>query len=640
MEIVKAKSQFVHKLVNMINSRPKKSSMSYWQETFDPLFNIDARKAQQIYDYARRGNFAQLQYLYNEIENCDPTFMTCVTRRCAAISELDWKVVQSDERLNRNADKVLVKEQIEFLESALARIDNMPEALEHMALSAFRGFSVLNIWRDTSDQPTHLECLDHWNICYDKINHIWKWNSTAVSYIDPSKDSANNGQLSILPPDDIIAIKRKREIDWPAMKIFLRNAIGERDWGRFLETYGLPPVIITMPEFSSKEDEDAYVSAAENIFVGRSGVVPYGSNVNFASEARGTDPFSEFIDHQMKLYVLLATGGTLTSLSESGSGTLAGNAQMEVWKGIVRGDIRTISNAINKQLCEGLIKGCKDFRGKPVLAQFELDSTPKMTADEIMDLAGKVSSAGFEMDPDELSKATGFTIRKPAQTDGGGMFNSSINDQSASFGAEDGSNTAEEPTEEKDDAHDAPEVALNAVEDVAGNEEYKQSPVKATAPSPVLARNTEAEDLAYSLQDDFKAVAERINEILTLPEAERSAAAVKLIQELDSMIPDDPMMAQVISEQMQSAFASQIEKQPKGDAPAANKVVPNSVTVNMSAEKAISYIEWMLGSQNRKDRDEALAELENYKDMIIARVGRKQYDNMVMRASNCKEGNE
>lgn len=63
--------------------------------------------------------------------------------------------------------------------------------------------------------------------------------------------------------------------------------------------------------------------------------------------------------------------------------------------------------------------------------------------------------------------------------------------------------------------------------------------------------------------------------------------------------------------------------------------VTNSVEVkNMSAETAISRIEWMLGSTNRQERDEAAAELEYYRDMIISRAGRAKYDEMMRRACN------
>lgn len=82
-------------------------------------------------------------------------------------------------------------------------------------------------------------------------------------------------------------------------------------------------------------------------------------------------------------------------------------------------------------------------------------------------------------------------------------------------------------------------------------------------------------DLAESLQADFKPIADRLNAILALPEEERAAAATKLLGEVDKLVPDDPAMAEIIEKQMCEAFKQQLEKQPKGDAPAANKTIPN-----------------------------------------------------------------
>ena len=545
---------FLRSFAAKISDRLKKTEQSLMLEAMNPLWQIDAKRAQTIYDWARRGNFSQLQFLYNEIENCDATFLTCVTRRCSAIAELDWRIVRSNERLNRKADEGLVKAQIEFLEESVAKIDNLPDAFEHLALSAFRGFSVLNTHFGVDGMPNHLECLDHWNICYDRSERKWLWNPDASSYAEPS---ATDGKMTVLPPDDTIVVARKRQIDWPALMIFLRISVGERDWSRFLETYGLPPVIITMPDLTSEKEVNEYLKAAENVFEGRSGVVPFGSEVDYASESRGTNPFTDFIEHQMKLFVLLSTGGTLTSLAESGSGTLAGNAQMEVWKQIVRADTRILSNVFNKQLCEGLIKDSKDFRGKPVLAEFQLDTSAKLTPDEVADLAGKFSNAGYEMDENELSQLSGFTIRKKKEPDGGGF---GLNgNPGRGIVVPDTSKTPPTPTQKAPEAAGGatiPPVASNAAEGVSG-------------------ASGAASELAASLQDDFKAVADRLNAILAMPEEERAEAATKLRLELDSLIPDDPAMAEVIAEQMNEAFGEQIAKQPTGAAPAPNAVVAN-----------------------------------------------------------------
>ena len=68
-------------------------------------------------------------------------------------------------------------------------------------------------------------------------------------------------------------------------------------------------------------------------FIRTAGVVPHDSQISWASESRGTNPFAEFIEHQQKLIVMMATGGTLATLSEAtGIGGGASDVQQDEWK--------------------------------------------------------------------------------------------------------------------------------------------------------------------------------------------------------------------------------------------------------------------------------------------------------------------
>ena len=582
------RSVLLQRIVAEVQKRFHKSAIGLMNENINPLWNIDERRVQMIFDYARSGNYAWLQYIYNEIEERDPALLVCVTRRTSALAELDWRIVRANAKLYRNAEESLVREQIQCLEEAVSKIDNLPEALEHLALSAFRGYSMIAPTHNVNGDITHFDLIDSWNLCFDKAGQSWYFNPSGSAFSLPQNIGLPNAtipkELRYIPPSDVCVITRQRPIDWPALQIYLRCAVGERDWGRFLETYGLPPVIITMPEFTSQEDEDTYVAAAESVFEGRSGVVPHGSEVNYASESRGTNPFTEFIEHQMKLIVLMATGGTLASLAESGSGTLAGNAQQDEWLRIIRADKRIIANGFNKQICEQILRKHKDFADKPIVAEFQLDSDPQPTAREIAELASTLSSAGYEMDAEELSQLTGYKIRK--KVEGGGLeYNS---EPPAPPSAPQPTTSVTIPDVRKD--ADKPTIAENAgnlaSKPSEGAEGIITPPKAETRPEPSMAAAEAAdavtpqaeaigERLVASLQTDFKAVADEIAKVLALPEDKRAGAVAELLQRMDTLVPDDPAMAEIIAEQMKEAFTQQLQKQPEGEAPAANKAIPN-----------------------------------------------------------------
>ncbi len=570
-----AQAYVLERIAAIARRRLHKNALGLMSETVNPLWNIDERKAQLVYDWARSGNYAQIQYLYSEIEDRDPTLGVCVTRRTSAVAELDWRVVRSDQRRDRKADGALAKEQIECVETAIAKIDNMPDALEHLALSAFRGFSAVAPVHGISGGITHFDLLDGWNLCYDRMGQSWLWNPSAASFYIPTAhtlasagDRAAFGSLERIPREAVCVVTRKREIDWPAMQIYLRLSVGERDWGRFLETYGLPPVIITMPPFTSKEEQEAYVKAAESVFEGRSGVVPNGSEISWASESRGTNPFTEFIEHQQKLIVMMATGGTLATLSEAtGIGGGASDVQQDEWRRIIRADKRIISNAFNKQVCEPILRAA--FPGKPILAEFQLDDTPKPTPKEMLELASAAASAGFEMDADELSEAIGYRLKR--KDEGGGMsFDGALQTPRAAEGvtipdgtaaAETDGPTAENAAASPREAAPAPSAArdggIHASAAATPSDAGKGADAQGAKDG---AASEAAKSLVRSLQADFRPVADRLAQILALPADERAGAAADLMRDLDSLVPDDPQMAEVIAEEMRRAFDGQMRK--------------------------------------------------------------------------------
>lgn len=90
---------------------------------------------------------------------------------------------------------------------------------------------------------------------------------------------------------------------------------------------------------ATDEDRAAYVEAAERVEDSLVSVWPSGTALSdFMGGSRGQDPFSAFIRHQEERVVLMATGGTLTSLASADTGALAVGAQMDVWREIVARD--------------------------------------------------------------------------------------------------------------------------------------------------------------------------------------------------------------------------------------------------------------------------------------------------------------
>lgn len=463
-----------------------------WLECVNPLAGLSISSAQGIFDAARGTGSALLQRVYAEIEDSDPILMTCVDRRASALAGMGWRATARAEA----KDKGLAEAQRVAIAELANGIDNLDEAVEHLDGAFFRGFAhVQPVWDERGGGVRHVSLLDSWNFLRD-WDGVWYWNPEC-------KTSAAG--LETIEDARLVTVTRPRAIDYPAMKIHIRKSLGERDWGRFVERYGLPPVDAVMGPTATEESVGKYVEAVRAAREGDPAVWPNGTVVTRAEGARRQDPFSAFIEHNQKLVVLMATGGTLTSLAEADTGSLAGGAQFDVWTQIVRRDAQLIGAALNRDLFGKYIE--RMFPGMPVCADFSLGMEDEPSADEAAELAGKLKTAGFSVDRAQMEEKTGLKLEKdvPAL-------------QPDPFGGR----------------------VLNKGQGDGG----------APAPSGDVAA-TSGNAIMEAFARDNRAVADEIRGLLDNPTPERAAA---LAEKLPSLVPDDPALAALIAEEMARSF--------------------------------------------------------------------------------------
>lgn len=512
-------------LPTTIRSKAEREATA-WLESFNPLRGLSIRRAQMLFDAARRGNDARLQWLYENIEQSDPTLMICAERRASALVDLDWIIRPKAATRVRGFDEGLAREQCALLEAAYGQAEeaNLFPAIEHLSKAFFRGHAhVRPIYTPGGTSLSGFECLNSWNLCRDLVTGQWYWNPKASDTLDFSS-------LQAVPQGELCTLVRSRHIDYPAMAIYLRNGLGERAWGRFLERYGIPPVIITMPQDVDPAQVDTYCERAAKVADGGSGALPFGSTVSYATEARGTNPFKEFLEHQQQLVVLMATGGMLTSLTgATGIGQGATQAHEETWRTIVRRDAVTIATLLNRTVTDALLD--RAFPGRPHLAQFDFETEPKPSAGEVFDLAAKAVQAGYQVDKAELEERTGYRLEPAAQP------------QPFSF------NKAR-PVASR--LREAPQPVLNAAVPGGTGEPFT------IHRSPFTAKQRELSALASALQADLSPAAQAVQALLDNPSPE---AARALIERLPALLPDDPEMAAILEEELAEAFGDEAAKE-------------------------------------------------------------------------------
>ena len=494
-----------------------------WFEGFNPLRGLTHQQALNVFDMARRGCDVRLQWIYQNIEEADPTLMVCAERRGSALVDLDWTIRQRPVGRVIGYDEGLAAEQAALLERAYGQAEdvNLFPAIEHLSSAFFRGHAHLQPHYTADGLGLKgFDCLNAWNLSREVTSGRWYWNPEAKEVMDVTRECEE------IPPGEVVHLVRSRHIDYPAMMIYLRSALGEKLWGQLLERYGIPPVIVVMPDTVDPNQVEQFAQSAQGIYEGSVGALPYGSSVHYASEARGVNPFKEFLSHQQELVVLMATGGMLTSLTgATGIGQGASDAHEKTWRTIVRRDAGLIASVLNRTVTDALLD--RAFPGKPHLARFDFETRAAPTPAEIFDCAGKAVVAGYKVEKSELEERTGYRL---------------IEAQSA-------------PPPQWEGGHDKPfmERATAAPSTPAAG----LSPARQCLNREKAGNEKALKALARSLQLDFGPIAEALQ---TFFDAPSQAEAQRLIERLPELLPDDPQSAVILEQAIAEAYTDAVQE--------------------------------------------------------------------------------
>ena len=391
----------------------EKSAEALELERINPLRGVDEWRLGQIFDDARDGVYADLAWLYNEIEGVEPALVACCDMRESAASECGWLVKTVDATRARGFDQSLADEQRDaLLEEFGAVEDDVAELAGHLTGAFFRGAAhALPLW-NADGSLAGFRHLDLWNFAFDRQTGIWYWNADA---------SRDENTFQPIPPGELVTLASTRHADHAALPIFIRSALGSKRYGVWLDRFGIPPVGVIMPPNAEKGEQGAYMDLARKFARGGSGILPNGSSVVYGTEARAVCPFIDFIRFQQQQIYLVGIGRVQSG--ETDGANLGGNAAGVVEDGfrrLVRRDARRIARAINDCVTRKVL--ARLFPGRPALAQFAWDTDVKRTSHEVLDDAALAKNAGLAIDLDQLQELTGYKLEKAPETPQPGPF--------------------------------------------------------------------------------------------------------------------------------------------------------------------------------------------------------------------------
>lgn len=376
-----------------------------WREHYNPSRGLTVARAVGLVESYTRGEFADLMWTFGApfmgIECADPDLLAIIDRRCSALQEMDWN---AQEETGDKVDDKLAEDQAAMIEEMANGIDNLYEAIDHLAIAFNRGFSHCEKVDDYAGDLIELRCIDQWNVVRDGMRGAWKYNPDALQTTFRSLPAEN-----ILDPAWTVVREVKRPVGRIALLKYIRANLTDRNWDAFMEIFGIQAGVVIGPPDMNPDDEADFEEAAAAIAKGGSGSLPSGSEwVPNPATQKEIGPYKTYLEYLTEKLILVGTGGKLTMLAESGSGTLAGNAHADVFEQLARAEARRISELIQDQVFKPRLEAA--FPGKDICAYWELAFREEVDASQVIDDAVKLTQAGYLIDPEELSEKTGYKL--------------------------------------------------------------------------------------------------------------------------------------------------------------------------------------------------------------------------------------
>lgn len=372
-----------------------------WLDYNDPLDCISVDLIQQATHDALRGAYAQLQWLWEQLEPADPILATCVERRLGALKRIPWDLRKKD-GLN-DAEDALADAQLRTLQDFANAIENLEEGIAALAQASFRHYRRLQLL-ETEGGVLRLNITDNWNWCRDGYRGEWRWNPAATFGL-------TRGEELPVPEESIITRLCPRPIDQPAMMLCLDRKNAKAQWLVFNGRYGVPPLFAIMPNGIDARTRSQYIQFATQCISNAAGVLPAGSDVKTVNPgSTGPDTFSRLIEVSNQEMVLRATGGLMTMLTAPGAGTNTetGSSHQDAFDDLAAAEAEEIAAVLHEGLFAPVLG--QWHPGQPQLVEFVMRRPDSDNASGTISNVAALASAGYRASAGQVSELTGLEL--------------------------------------------------------------------------------------------------------------------------------------------------------------------------------------------------------------------------------------
>lgn len=368
---------------------------TFWRDWNNPLKGLTLSRIIAMEDAADRGQNADVQWLWHHMARSDVTVQAAIARRLSFVSSADWEI-----RTDETADPTLAAEQADLLKYAYNRIANFKEATLFLASALFSGFAHLEkIATGYGGLVERLEPIQQWFWVREGMSGRWRFNQE-------SKSHEPRGEMILR---DDFCILESPAINRAISRNFFDKTMALVDWSQALELGANQSIFFIEPPGTTPELHLEYQNTAERLASNGRGSLPHGADVKMVDPgARSKLPYFERIRYADEQIVMAATGGLLSMLTQSGSGTLAGGAHADGLLALARSDAQRLSEVYQRDLDRHWLTAF--FPRQPHVAYFNFDVPQQQSTTDLLAAIGNLSWAGYTVDQKQLEEKTGLKL--------------------------------------------------------------------------------------------------------------------------------------------------------------------------------------------------------------------------------------
>ena len=373
-----------------------------WLNYERPLEFLSVDTIRRAMGESLRGAWAQIQWMWEQLEPADAILSTCVERRLGALKRIPWDIVKKEDL--SDAEDTLAEAQLRTLRDLANAIENIDEGIAALAQASFRHYRHLQML-ETDYGTLRLNITENWNWCRDGYRGPWRWNPAATYGL-------TKGEPLPVPQESIISRICPRPIDQPAMMLALDRKNARAQWLVFNGRYGVPPLFAIMPSGIDAATRAKYMDFARRCISNAAGVLPAGSDVKAVNPgSTGPDTFSKLIELSTQEMVLRATGGLMTMLTAPGAGTNTetGSAHQDAFDDLAAAEAEEIASVLQERLFAPALE--QWHPGQPHLVEFTMRRPDSDNATGTIANVASLAGAGYRTDAAQVADLTGLAVQ-------------------------------------------------------------------------------------------------------------------------------------------------------------------------------------------------------------------------------------